>query len=42
MPLHEWTERAGWEGMRHLWTTKLLRSWLPPGWCYRVSQSIAP
>ena len=38
MPLHDWTDRPGWEGMRHLWITELLR-WvkrrLPSG--YRVS-----
>ncbi len=29
MPLHEWTDRPGWEGMRHLWITELLR-WVKP------------
>ena len=29
MPLHEWTDRPGWEGMHHLWTTELLR-WVKP------------
>jgi Protein of unknown function (DUF4058) len=29
MPLHEWTDRPGWEGMHHLWTTELLR-WIKP------------
>jgi Protein of unknown function (DUF4058) len=29
MPLHEWTDRVGWEGMRHLWITELLR-WVKP------------
>ena len=29
MPLHEWTDRPGWEGMRHLWITELLR-WIKP------------
>ena len=29
MPLHEWTNRPGWEGMRHLWITELLR-WVKP------------
>ncbi len=29
MPLHDWTERAGWEGMHHLWITELLR-WVKP------------
>jgi hypothetical protein len=29
MPLHEWTERAGWEGMHHLWIAELLR-WVRP------------
>jgi hypothetical protein len=43
MPLHEWTDRSGWEGMHHLWTTELLR-WvrprLPVG--YRVFIGSAP
>ncbi len=25
MPLHDWTDRPGWEGMHHLWITELLR-----------------
>lgn len=29
MPLHDWTELAGWEGMHHLWITELLR-WVKP------------
>lgn len=29
MPLHEWTDRPGWEGMHHLWITELLR-WVKP------------
>jgi hypothetical protein len=29
MPLHEWTDRAGWEGMHYLWITELLR-WVKP------------
>jgi hypothetical protein len=29
MPLHEWTDRPGWEGMRHLWIAELLR-WVKP------------
>src|SRR5215210_2566966 len=29
MPLHDWTDRAGWEGMHHLWITELLR-WVKP------------
>src|SRR5437870_2629180 len=29
MPLHEWTERPGWEGVHHLWLTELLR-WIKP------------
>jgi hypothetical protein len=29
MPLHEWTERSGWEGVHHLWITELLR-WVKP------------
>jgi Protein of unknown function (DUF4058) len=29
MPLHDWSGRAGWEGMRHLWITELLR-WVKP------------
>jgi Protein of unknown function (DUF4058) len=29
MPLHDWSGRPGWEGMRHLWITELLR-WVKP------------
>jgi hypothetical protein len=29
MPLHDWTDRSGWVGMRHLWITELLR-WVKP------------
>src|SRR5215831_6941287 len=29
MPLHDWSENAGWEGMHHLWITELLR-WVKP------------
>jgi len=29
MPLHDWTESAGWEGMHHLRITELLR-WVKP------------
>ena len=29
MPLHEWSDRPGWEGMHHLWITELLR-WVKP------------
>jgi hypothetical protein len=29
MPLHDWTARGGWEGMRHLWITELLK-WIKP------------
>jgi hypothetical protein len=29
MPLHEWTEQPGWEGVHHLWITELLR-WVKP------------
>ena len=29
MPLHDWTDRPGWEGMHHLWITELLR-WIKP------------
>ena len=25
MPLHDWTDRRGWEGVHHLWITELLR-----------------
>jgi Protein of unknown function (DUF4058) len=43
MPLHDWTDRSGWEGVHHLWITELLR-WvkpkLPPG--YRAYIGSAP
>jgi hypothetical protein len=29
MPLHDWTEDAGWEGVHHLWLTELLY-WIKP------------
>jgi hypothetical protein len=29
MPLHDWTDRRGWEGVHHLWITELLR-WVKP------------
>ncbi|MGE5756519.1 MAG: DUF4058 family protein [Planctomycetaceae bacterium] len=29
MPLHDWSDPAGWEGMHHLWITELLR-WVKP------------
>jgi hypothetical protein len=29
MPLHDWTERSGWDGVHHLWITELLR-WVKP------------
>jgi hypothetical protein len=29
MPLHDWTDRSGWEGVHHLWITELLR-WVKP------------
>jgi hypothetical protein len=29
MPLHDWSDRPGWEGMHHLWVTELLR-WVKP------------
>ena len=25
MPLHDWTDRQGWDGVHHLWITELLR-----------------
>lgn len=34
MPLHDWTDDRGWDGVRHLWITELahwLRSHLPNG-----------
>jgi hypothetical protein len=43
MPLHEWTDREGWDGVHHLWITELLR-WikprLPEG--YRAYIGVAP
>ncbi len=43
MPLHDWTDREGWEGVHHLWITELLR-WikprLPTG--YRTYIGVAP
>jgi hypothetical protein len=29
MPLHDWTDLPGWEGVHHLWITELLR-WVKP------------
>ena len=29
MPLHDWTDRPGWEGVHHLWIAELLR-WIKP------------
>ena len=29
MPLHDWTDRRGWDGVHHLWITELLR-WAKP------------
>jgi hypothetical protein len=29
VPLHEWTEQSGWEGVHHLWIAELLR-WVKP------------
>ena len=29
MPLHDWNEQSGWEGVRHSWQTELLR-WIKP------------
>jgi hypothetical protein len=29
MPLHDWTDRPGWEGVHHLWISELLR-WIKP------------
>lgn len=29
MPLHDWTDRAGWEGVHHLWIAELLH-WIKP------------
>ena len=35
MPLHDWTDRNGWEGMHIFWMTEIaraLRAGLPPGY----------
>ena len=35
MPLHDWTDRPGWEGMHIFWMTEIarsLRATLPPGY----------
>src|SRR5439155_26181461 len=35
MPLHDWTDRPGWEGMHIFWMTEIargLRAVLPPGY----------
>lgn len=29
MPLHDWTDRSGWEGVHHLWIAELLH-WIKP------------
>jgi hypothetical protein len=29
MPLHDWTDRKGWDGVHHLWISELLR-WIKP------------
>jgi hypothetical protein len=29
MPLYDWTDLQGWEGVHHLWITELLR-WVKP------------
>jgi hypothetical protein len=29
MPLHDWSDRTGWQGMGHIWITDLLRSIKP-------------
>ena len=29
MPLHDWTDQPGWEGVHHLWIAELLR-WIKP------------
>src|SRR5437773_329367 len=43
MPLHDWNDRPGWEGMHHLWITELLR-WVKPRLSegYRVYIGTAP
>ena len=43
MPLHDWTDREGWEGVHHLWITELLwwiKPRLPTG--YRTYIGVAP
>src|SRR5581483_4596369 len=43
MPLHDWTERPGWEGMHIFWMTEIargLRAVLPPG--YRAVIGASP
>src|SRR5947208_3401681 len=43
MPLHDWTDRSGWDGVHHLWITELLRGikpQLPEG--YRAYIGTAP
>lgn len=43
MPLHDWSKRAGWEGVRQIWITELLRCikpQLPPG--FRAHIGAAP
>ena len=43
MPLHDWTDRFGWEGLHHVWMTELLtdlRYTLPPP--YRVVIGSSP
>ena len=29
MPLHDWTDRKGWDGLHHLWISEILR-WVKP------------
>jgi hypothetical protein len=43
MPLHDWTDRRGWEGVHHLWITELLR-WVKPRLTagYRAYSGTAP
>jgi hypothetical protein len=43
MPLHDWTDRSGWEGMHIFWMTEIaraLRAELPPG--YRAVIGASP
>ena len=43
MPLHDWADRDGWEGLHHYWTTEIavrLRHTLPPA--YRVVIGSSP